>query len=170
MSRPSASNAPGGSAPDLPGQRRPVVTVAAIVNRDRRFLVVEERADGADVFNQPAGHLEAGETPLEAVRREVLEESGWEFEPETIVGVYLYPNPAQQVTYLRLCFAGRCTAHHPGRPLDDGILRACWMNREELAARPDRLRSPLVLRCIDDFLDGKSHPLELISRVVSGDG
>jgi ADP-ribose pyrophosphatase YjhB (NUDIX family) len=149
---------------------RPVVTVAAVAERDGRFLVVEERDHGAAVFNQPAGHLEGGETPLEAVRREVLEESGWEFEPQSIVGIYLYPNPAQRVSYLRLCFAGRCGNHHPERPLDAGILRCCWMSRAELAERPERLRSPLVLRCIDDFLDGKTYPLDLIRRVVSGGG
>ena len=142
------------------------MTVAAVAERDGRFLVIEERADGAIVFNQPAGHLEEGETPIEAVRREVLEESGWQFEPESIVGVYLYLNPVQAVTYLRLCFSGSCTVHHADRPLDDEILRACWMSRAELASNPDRLRSPLVLRCIDDFLAGHSHPLELISQVV----
>jgi ADP-ribose pyrophosphatase YjhB (NUDIX family) len=149
-------------------QRRPFVTVAAVAEREGRFLIVEEWADGAIVYNQPAGHLEEDETPIEAVRREALEESGWEFEPESLVGIYLYPNPAQQVTYLRFCFAGRCTAHHPGRPLDEGILRACWMSRAELAAHADRLRSPLVLRCIDDYLEGISHPLDLLHCVDRG--
>jgi len=165
LSRAGATEVPGTPVAGLPGERRPYVTVAAICERNGRFLVVEEHADGAVVFNQPAGHVEEGETPLDAVRREVLEESGWEFEPESIVGIYLYPNPARAVTYLRVCFAGRCTTHHADRPLDDGILRACWMTRAELAERPDRLRSPLVMRCIDDFLDGRSHPLELIARV-----
>lgn len=147
---------------------RPVATVAAVVRRDDRFLVVEEQADNGIVFNQPAGHIEAGETPFEAVRREVLEETGWEFEPEAVVGIYLYPNRAVGVTYLRLCYAGRCTVHHPERPLDDGILRACWMSRAELAAQPSRLRSPLVLQCIDDFLAGSVHPLHLIRNARSG--
>lgn len=144
---------------------RPRLTVAAVVERDGRFLVVEEEADGATVFNQPAGHVEADETPEAAVRREVLEETGWHFEPQALVGIYHYPDTAQRITYLRLCFAGRCTAHEPQRPLDAGILRACWLSRAELEAHSGRLRSPLVLRCIDDFLSGRLHPLELIAHV-----
>jgi 8-oxo-dGTP pyrophosphatase MutT (NUDIX family) len=151
-------------------QPRPIVTVAAVAECNGRFLIVEEHADGAVVLNQPAGRLEADETPAEAVRREVFEESGWEFEPESVVGIYLYPSPAQNVTYLRLCFSGRCVTHHPQHPLDAGILRVCWMSRAELAAQSGRLRSPLVLRCIDDFLGGVSHPLGLISRVTAASG
>lgn len=169
MNRGSPTPAPGTPASGLP-ERRPFLTVAAVCERDGRFLVVEERDGSAIVFNQPAGHVEEGETPAEAVRREVLEESGWEFEPQFIIGIYLYPNPVRAVTYLRVCYAGRCTAHDAHRRLDKEIVRACWMSRAELAGRPGRLRSPLVLRCIDDFLDGKAYPLELISRVVSGGG
>jgi len=140
----------------------PHITVAAVAERDGRFLVVEEEADGAVVFNQPAGHLEPGETLIDAVVREVLEETAWEFEPEGLLGVYLYPTPT--VDYLRFCFAGRATVHHPDRALDRGILRAPWLTREEIAAT-GRMRSPLVLQCIDDYLAGHRYPADLVRHV-----
>ena len=147
-------------------QWKPNVTVSAIACRDERFLVVEEDAKGSIVFNQPSGHLEEGETLLAAVRREVLEETGWEFEPETLVGVYLFRKSANEgLTYLRFCFAGRCITHDPERALDQGILRAAWLRREELEQLGSRLRSPMVLRCIDDYLAGQAFPLELINHI-----
>lgn len=145
----------------------PFVTVAAIAHRDDQFLVVEEQADGGLVFNQPAGHLERRETLFEAVRREVLEETGWDFEPQSVVGVYLYASPQPDVSYLRVCFAGHCLAHHADRPLDEGIVRALWMSRAELAAAGPRLRSPLVLRCIDDYLAGRDYPLSILAHLIS---
>lgn len=145
----------------------PAITVAAVAHREGRFLVVEEEVDGAVVFNQPAGHLETGESLAEAVVREVLEETGWDFEPDCLVGVYLYPRPRPLTSYLRFCFAGACTAHHPERPLDHGIIRAPWMTRAELAAEAGRLRSPLVLHCVDDFLAGRRYPMDLVSHVQS---
>jgi ADP-ribose pyrophosphatase YjhB (NUDIX family) len=144
-------------------QWKPNATVAAIAEKDSRFLLVEENINENLVFNQPAGHLEHGETIFEAVKREVLEETAWEFEPEYLVGVYLYPNPHQtDITYLRFCFYGQCSNEHKGQALDDGILRAAWLSPEEIEKERDRMRSPLVTRCIDDYLKGNRYPLELI--------
>lgn len=140
------------------------VTVAAVVERDGRFLTVEETSDGGPVvFNQPAGHLEPGETLIEAVRREVLEETAYWFEPRGLVGLYLYTNPSSLVTYLRVCFYGACSAHDETRMLDPEIVRAVWLTREELTGLEHRLRTPLVLRCLDDYLAGRRYPLSLIA-------
>ena len=141
------------------------VTVAAIIEKDQKFLMIEEDADGQLVINQPAGHLEKDETLLSAVKREVLEETAWEFEPEKVIGVYLYPSPDNDITYLRVCFSGQCIHHHPEQSLDDGIIQAMWMTRVELQTQKHRHRSPLVLRCIDDYLDGKQYSLELLSYI-----
>lgn len=145
-------------------QWKPNVTVAAIICNDDRFLVVEEKDNNRIVINQPAGHLERGETLLEAVKREVLEETGWDFEPLNITGLYLYPNKVKNLTYLRICFAGRAIRQHPDRPLDKGILRALWMSRVELEQSRDRMRSDMVLRCFDDYISGKAHPLSLLNH------
>ncbi|WEJ74444.1 NUDIX hydrolase [Pseudomonas sp. PSE14] len=139
------------------------VTVATIVEDQGRFLLVEEiSADKKQVFNQPAGHLEANESLLEAAVRETLEETGWDVELTAVTGIYLYTAPSNGVTYQRVCFAARPVRHHPERALDDGILGARWMTRDELAAQPERWRSHLVLRCIDDYLEGERFPLSLI--------
>ncbi|MFR0690752.1 NUDIX hydrolase [Enterobacterales bacterium AE_CKDN230030158-1A_HGKHYDSX7] len=139
------------------------VTVATLIEDQGRFLLVEElSADKKQVFNQPAGHLEANETLLEAAMRETLEETGWDVELTAVTGIYLYTAPSNGVTYQRVCFAARPLRHHPERTLDDGILGTRWMTREELAAQPDRWRSHLVLRCIDDYLAGERFPLTLI--------
>ncbi|AGI24610.1 hypothetical protein H681_13700 [Pseudomonas sp. ATCC 13867] len=139
------------------------VTVATIVEDQGRFLLVEEMsADKKQVFNQPAGHLEANETLIEAAARETLEETGWDVELTAVTGIYLYTAPSNGVTYQRVCFAARPLRHHPERALDDGILGARWMTRDELAAQPERWRSHLVLRCIDDYLRGERYPLSLI--------
>jgi len=147
-------------------QWKPNVTVAAIVQRDDKFLMVEEDADAQVVFNQPAGHLEKGETLIEAIIREVLEETAWEFQPEAVVGIYLYHNPRVAITYLRICFSGSCTTHHPDRKLDAGILRAIWMDKSELEANEHRLRNTLVLRCIEDYLAGKRYPLDILNHYL----
>lgn len=139
------------------------VTVATLVEDQGRFLLVEEiSADKKQVFNQPAGHLEANETLLEAAVRETLEETGWDVELTAVTGIYLYTAPSNGVTYQRVCFAARPLRHHPERALDDGILGARWLTRDELAAQPERWRSHLVLRCIDDYLEGERFPLSLI--------
>lgn len=141
---------------------KPNVTVAAVVRHDDRYLTVRERVEGRILLNQPAGHLEEGETLIEAVKREVLEETAWTFEPRFLIGVYLYRQP--DVTYLRFCFGGDCKEFHAGRALDEDIIEASWMTRDELQDNADSLRSPLVLHCVDDFLAGRAHPIEILSH------
>lgn len=130
------------------------LTVAAVVEREGRFLMVEEHAHGEIVFNQPSGHLEHGESAEQAVVREMLEETARGFIPCELVGMYQWRHPDSGRHYLRIAFAGACTARDPGRSLDEVIIRTHWMSRDEIAARADCLRSPMVLRCIDDYLDG----------------
>jgi len=144
---------------------RPDVTVAAIVEREGRFLVVEERAARRIVFNQPAGHIERGESLLEAVVRETLEETAYAFTPEAVTGIYLWRHPEIDRTFLRIAFAGSVTGPDTTRRLDRCILRTAWMTRSQLAGRPHALRSPLVLRCVDDFLAGTRHPLSLLATL-----
>src|SRR5215472_278836 len=110
---------------------KPHVTVAAVAERDGRFLVVEEKVRGEHVLNNPAGHLEPAESLLDAVRRETLEETGWEFEPDAVIGVYLWQNPELDDTFLRVAFSGHCLHHHPDRPLDKGIIGPRWLTRAE---------------------------------------
>jgi 8-oxo-dGTP pyrophosphatase MutT (NUDIX family) len=143
----------------------PEVTVAAIVEADGRFLMVEERISGKLVLNQPAGHLEDRESLIEAVVRETREETAWRFHPEALVGVYLWRNPVDERSFLRFAFCGTVDDHQPKLPLDIGIVRAVWMSHEQLQAQPGRLRSPLVLRCLDDYLRGSRQPLETVANV-----
>jgi ADP-ribose pyrophosphatase YjhB (NUDIX family) len=144
---------------------KPHVTVAAVAERDGRFLVVEEEIRGKRVFNNPAGHLDPGESLIDAVRRETLEETGWDFEPEAVTGIYLWKNSEVDATFLRIAFHGRCVRHHPERKLDHGIVAAHWLTRTELASGRHPLRTPLVLNCIDDMLAGRRYPLELLSHL-----
>ncbi len=146
---------------------KPHVTVAAVIERDGRFLLVEELIEERLVLNQPAGHLDENESLVVAVARETLEETAWEFKPESLIGLYLWKEPAGGQTFLRAAFAGCCLQHHPERPLDTGVQRALWMDRAEIASTQERLRSPLVLMCIDDYLSGKRFPLDLI-RYLNG--
>lgn len=141
----------------------PHLTVAAIIESKQRFLLVEEQSEGLIVFNQPAGHWDEGETLIEAVIRETLEESAWHFKPEAIVGLYQYTS-AWKITYLRICFCGSPLSHDPQRPLDLNISRALWLSRAEIIQLPN-LRSPMVLRCIDDYLAGIRYPLSLINQL-----
>jgi 8-oxo-dGTP pyrophosphatase MutT (NUDIX family) len=140
----------------------PFVVATAIVERDGRFLMVEEMAEGRLVINQPAGHLDQGETLIEAAKREVLEETAWHIEPTGLVGLYLYAKPYTDIAYLRVCFRGRPLEHEENRPLDQPVVRALWLTREEIGEAKDRHRSPLVMRCIDDYLEGKNFPLDLL--------
>jgi NADH pyrophosphatase NudC (nudix superfamily) len=140
----------------------PHVTVAAVVEREGRFLVVEENTQDRIVFNQPAGHVEDGESLIEAVIRETLEESGRTFTPEALIGVYSWTNPANNITYLRFAFTGSISERDPARKLDEGIIDAVWKSRDELLAQPDKLRSPLVMRVIDDYLAGRRYHLDLL--------
>ncbi len=145
---------------------KPNVTVAAIVERDQKFLLVEENADDHIVFNQPAGHLEKDESLIHAVKREVLEETAWEFIPQAIVGVYLYPSRDNGLTYLRICFSGTCDKHHPEQTLDEGIIQAVWLDKEEIQQNTAKLRSPMVTQCINDYLSGKKFPLDLLNHYL----
>jgi 8-oxo-dGTP pyrophosphatase MutT (NUDIX family) len=146
---------------------KPDVTVAAVAEHDGRFLLVEERAGGRLVVNQPAGHLEEGETLLEAIVRETLEETAWHFVPQAVVGVYVWRPPQAARTYLRVAFSGVLGGHESSRPLDRGILRTRWLTRAELGSPRLRLRSPLVTQCVDDYLAGTRHPLSLITHLIA---
>jgi len=146
---------------------KPDVTVAGLVEREGRFLVVEERIGGRVVFNQPAGHVEDGESLLAAVRRETLEETAWHFEPEALLGLYLWRS-ARGHTTLRIAFIGAVRAHEPQRSLDPPVMAAHWLTRGELIARSAQLRTPLVLRCIDDYLAGQRLPLTAIADDLLG--
>lgn len=141
---------------------QPHITVATIVEDQGRFLLVEEESAGKAVLNQPAGHLEANESLLQAAVRETLEETGWEVELTAVTGIYLYTAPSNGVTYQRVCFAARPLKHRPELPLDAGIIGPRWLTRDELEACKDRWRSHLVARCIDDYLSGERFPLALI--------
>jgi ADP-ribose pyrophosphatase YjhB (NUDIX family) len=140
----------------------PHITVATVVERDGTFLLVEELKAGRLVLNQPAGHLEANETLRQAAIRETLEETGWDVELTGFLGIYLYTAPSNGVTYQRVCFTAKALQHHPHKQLDEGINRALWLSRDELAAQAERCRSELIIRCIDDYLRGSTGPLELV--------
>jgi len=146
---------------------RPRVTVAAIVERNGRFLLVEERNEqGALVINQPAGHVEGGESLLGALIRETLEETGWQVEPLTLVGAYLWGKSDGSISYLRIAIAARADRHDPDSPLDEGIVQPVWLTRDELAASRDKHRSALVMRCVDDYLAGEVYPLSVLKSLL----
>ncbi len=141
---------------------KPNTTVAALIERDGKFLLVEEETDVGIRLNQPAGHLDEGESLFAACAREALEETAWHFHPQSLVGIYQWMRPQGDVTYLRFAFAGELGQHEPDRRLDDGILRTVWMTPAELAACREHHRSPLVLQCVEDWLSSRRYPLELI--------
>jgi len=145
---------------------RPDLTVASIVERDGQFLLVEERVGSHLVFNQPAGHVERGERFVEAAVRETLEETAWTFVPTALVGIYLWEQPERHRSFLRVTFCGHVTHHDPNRRLDRGIERAVWLDRAGIVERSARLRSPMVIRCIDDYLEGRRYPIELLSEYL----
>lgn len=142
---------------------KPHVTVAALAERQGRFLLVEEDVDGRRVLNQPAGHLEDGESLLEAVQREVLEETGWRFEPRALVGVYRWRKARGGETFLRFTFSGAALAREPGRALDPEIEAVLWLDAAQVRSRGAQLRSPMVVRAIDDYLAGHAWPLALLA-------
>jgi len=145
---------------------KPSVTVAAVMERDGRFLLVEETEEGGGepVYNQPAGHWECDETLVQACVREVLEETAHRFEPKQLVGVYRWRRPQGDQTYLRFAFCGDVIGAEEGRALDKGILRAVWLAPESVRSLAGRHRSPLVWRCIEDYLAGRRYPLDLITH------
>ncbi|QWT45127.1 NUDIX hydrolase [Azospira inquinata] len=142
---------------------KPHVTVAAVVERDGRFLLVEEETEFGLQFNQPAGHLEEGESLVDACIREALEETAYHFRPTALVGIYRWPHPTKDMTYLRFNFAGEITGEEVGRALDEGIVAARWMTLDEVRATAARHRSPMILRCIEDYAAGKRYPLDLLT-------
>ena len=148
-------------------QWKPNVTVSAIIEREGKFMMIEEFSHGRLVYNQPAGHLEEGESLFQAVEREVREETAWGFKPEMGVGLYMHPSPSSGVTYLRICFTGSCHDHHPDQPLDNGIHKVIWMSIEEIRQNVDRLRSPMVLNCINDYLAGNRFPLSYFKHQLN---
>ena len=153
---------------------KPNVTVAAVIERDGRFLLVEEHTSHGLKLNTPAGHLDPGESPAEGCAREALEETAHHFVPTALVGVYMarfqrQPTASaerrdseEDITYLRFAFAGTLGDFVQGRALDEGIVRTLWMTPDEIRASVERHRSPLLLQCIEDYLGGARHPLSLI--------
>ena len=123
--------------------------------------MVEEISNAEPVYNQPAGHVEPQETLLAAVIRETLEETRWHFEPQALIGIYQWQLPGTQEIYLRHCFCGRISHEDTQRELDDGIVGTVWLSLAELQQQPQRLRSPLVLACLEDYLAGQRYPLSL---------
>ncbi len=141
---------------------KPNVTVAAVIERDGKFLLVEEQTSQGIRFNQPAGHLEKDESLLSAVVRETLEESAYHFQPQNLLGIYRWHAPESDTTYLRFAFTGEIVGHEPTRTLDTGILRAAWLTPAQIRANQAAHRSPLILRCIKDYLSGKRYPIDLL--------
>lgn len=141
---------------------KPRTTVAAVVEQNNRFLLVEEEINGNMTLNQPAGHLEPGESLLEAVIRETQEETAWQFEPEALVGIYRWIHPVKGDTYIRYCFCGHVTQHDPEQELDGDIHRALWLTLDEIKSRQTAHRSPLVLSCFEDYLAGHRYSLDLL--------
>jgi 8-oxo-dGTP pyrophosphatase MutT (NUDIX family) len=149
----------------------PRVTVAAVIERDGRFLLIEEQTKLGLKLNTPAGHLEPGETPAQGCAREVLEEAAHDFTPTAFLGVYLARSrknsTGEDQTYLRLAFCGELGAHHRDRGLDEGIVRTLWLTPQEVRDSADRHRSPLVLQCVEDYLAGVRLPLEAVHTDAS---
>lgn len=138
------------------------ITVATILQRDDKFLMVEEECHGEVVINQPAGHVENGESLPNAAVRETFEETGWHIEVDSVISLYRWRMPETGETYFRVAFGGRLLGYDPDHPLDDGILRATWMSPAELEANASQLRSPLVMRCIIDYLNNIRYPIDLL--------
>ena len=144
----------------------PHITVAAVIEREKKFLLVEEMVEGCAVLNQPAGHWEAGESLVEAAKRETLEETGWEFYPSALVGIYQWRHPRKEETFLRFTFSGTCSEKQVSTKLDDGILNANWHRAEDILALPEtRIRSTMVTESLNDYLAGKRHDIDMIRDI-----
>ena len=141
---------------------KPDVTVACVVERDGRFLLVEEETGDGLRLNQPAGHLEPNESIVDAVVRETLEETAYDFTPAQLTGVYRWTRPAGNLSYLRFTFSGQLGKHHSERSLDTGIVRTLWLSRDEILASSERHRSPLVVRCVEDYLAGNRYAIDAL--------
>jgi len=140
----------------------PHITVATVVERDGQFLMVKEKSGHSVVYNQPAGHVEANEGLLEAALRETLEETGWAVELTDLLGIYHYTSPANKVTYIRHCFIAKALHRDAQAALDPDIIAAMWLNEEEIRDLSEQLRSPIVIKAIDHYLEGIRFPLSLI--------
>ena len=145
---------------------KPSVTVAAVIERGGKFLLIQERISGALVLNQPAGHLDPGESLAAACKREAMEETAHHFEPTSLVGIYRWRDPRKDFTFLRFAFRGNVGAAE-NRPLDKEIVGVQWLTPQEIRQRHAEHRSPLVQKCVDDFLAGRSFPLEVLSPEFS---
>ena len=144
----------------------PHITVAAVIERKQKFLLVEEMVEGTAVLNQPAGHWEAGESLIEAAQRETLEETGWEFYPTALVGIYRWQHPRKDETFLRFTFCGDCGDQQISTELDEGILNANWHHQDDILALPEsRIRSTLVTESLKDYLDGKRHDIQILRNI-----
>ena len=149
-----------------PQRWAPYTTVAAIIEQNGRYLLVRENTRDGIRLNNPAGHLETGESLIQACTRETLEESAWQFTPTALVGIYLHRfagSNNQDMTYLRFAFSGELGEHFPHKPLDTGILEAVWMTYDEIKACPELHRTPLLMQSIDDYRQGKRYPLSLLT-------
>ena len=165
----SPANTPAATAQPTPGPRwKPSVTVAAIIEKEGRFLLVEEHTPEGLRLNNPAGHLDPGESPAQGCAREALEETAHPFTPTALVGIYLSRfrrgagDSAEDITYLRFAYCGTVGDVEPGRALDTGIVRTLWLSADEIRQSADRHRSPLVLQCLEDYLAGQRYPLGLV--------
>lgn len=147
---------------------KPHVTVAAVIEQDNRFLLVEEETSHGLRFNQPAGHLEEHEDLIAAVKREAYEESAWQFEPEHVLAIQLWRKRPSKPTFMRVCFSGHCHSHNPEQKLDTGIVATHWLTRDEIALKMQQglLRSPLVLIAVDEYLSGQRYPLSLLKSFL----
>ena len=141
---------------------KPHVTVAAVIEQNNRFLLVEETTSNGLAFNQPAGHLEPGESLIAAVIREVQEETAWQFEPQALVAVQLWRKNPDLPSFLRFCFTGEVHSHKPSQTLDTGIVATHWLSAAEIAERTNQLRSPLVWRSVEEYRQGSRFPLSLL--------
>lgn len=143
---------------------KPHVVTATVIKRDQRYLFVEELINNKLVINQPAGHLDPGETLLEAACRETLEETAWHVELTALLGIFVMETEVPGKTFVRFCFAAEPLRHEPQRPLDVEIERTLWLNREELLAREEQWRSPLVMAAVEAYESGVSYPLDLLDH------
>jgi len=145
---------------------KPHVTVAAVIEEQGKFLLVEEETSNGLAFNQPAGHLEPGEEIINAIKREVNEETAWQFEPEYIIAIQLWRKTSEFPSFIRVCFAGKVHSHNKEQTLDEGIVATHWLTPKEIAAKKSQLRSPLVLTSIDEYLRGECYPLTLLKSYL----
>lgn len=146
-------------------QWMPHATVAAIVEDNGKFLLVEEITDRGNRFNQPAGHLEDNETLIEAVIRETLEETAYSFKPEALLGIYHWKHEHNDTTYLRFAYIGSVSDHQANMALDEGIIRTVWMTADEMRNNAMLMRSPQVLNCVEDYLSGQKFPLSVVTHL-----